>query len=83
MQASSKLMAPWSLLAPAMRSENGKTPRTSLPLPYNIMAGDMNATVLKQDVQRVNLDISDANLQELIKSDFAAVCVPSPTATER
>ncbi len=51
----------------AMSSENDKASHAGLQLPYKIMAGDMNAALFKQDVQRTKVDIKDAEHQEVIK----------------
>jgi len=51
----------------AMSSEDNKASHAGLPLPYNIMAGDMNAALFKQDAQRAKLDIKDAKHQKFIK----------------
>ena len=63
----------------AMSSENGKTPHAGLPLPHNIMAGDMNATVFKQDVQRAKLDMSNVKHQEFIKDLLLRTTYPTNT----
>ncbi len=49
-----------------MSSEGKKAPQAGLPLPYNIIAEDMNAAPFKQDVQRAKPDIRDIKHQKLI-----------------
>ena len=50
----------------SMSSEDKKASHAGLPLPYNIIAGDMNAALFKQDVQRAKPDIKDAKHQKVI-----------------
>jgi len=57
----------YQVIKDAMSSEDNKASHAGLPLPYNIMAGDMNAALFKQDVQRAKLDIKDAKHQKFIK----------------
>ena len=52
----------------AVSSENNKASHAGLPLPYNITAGDMNAALFKQDVQRVKFDTKDAKPQGYIRN---------------
>jgi len=40
----------YQVIQDAISSENDKASHADLPLPYNIMAGDMNAALFKQDV---------------------------------
>ncbi len=39
-----------------MSSENDKASHAGLPLPCNIMAGDMKAALFEQNVQRAKVD---------------------------
>ena len=51
----------------AMRSEREEASHAGLSQPYNIMAGDMNAAVFKEDVQRTKPNIKDTKHQKFIK----------------
>ena len=51
----------------AMSSEDKKASLAGLPLPYNIIAGDMNAALFKQDVQRTKLDMKDTKHHNFIE----------------
>jgi len=44
-------------------SLNNNASHAGLPMPYNIMAGGMSATLFKQDVHRAKIDIKDAKHQ--------------------
>ena len=50
-----------------IRCEDKKASLAGLPLPYNIIAGDMNAALFKQDVQRAKPDAKDTIHQKFIK----------------
>ncbi len=50
----------------AMRSENDKASHAGLPLPYSIMAGDMNAALCNQDVQINKLDMTKTVYQNRV-----------------
>ncbi len=50
-----------------MRSEDKKASLAGLPLPYNIIAGDMNAALFKQDVQRAKPNTKDIIHQIFIR----------------
>ena len=56
----------YQVIQHAMSSENDKASHAGLPLPYTIMAGDMNAALCNQCVQR--LDTKDAKQKECTKS---------------
>ena len=51
----------YQVITGSMSSKDTKASLAGLPLPYNIMAGDMNAALFKQDVQRAKLDVKDTN----------------------
>ncbi len=55
----------YQVIQDAKSCENKKASHAGLPLPYNIMVGDMNAAPFKQDVQRAKLE---ATHQKLIKT---------------
>ncbi len=50
-----------------MSSEDKKASLAGLPLPYNIIAGDMKAALFKQDVQRAKLDMKDTKHHDFIR----------------
>ena len=50
-----------------MRSEDKKASLAGVPMPYNIIAGDMNAALFKQDVQRAKPDAKDTIHQKFIR----------------
>ena len=54
------------VITDSMSSEDKKASLAGLPLPYNNIAGDMNAALFKQDVQRAKPDIKDAKHQKFI-----------------
>lgn len=51
----------------AMRSEREEASHAGLPQPYNITAGDMNAALFKEVVQRTKLDTKNTKHQKFIK----------------
>ena len=57
----------YQVMTDCMRSENKKASLAGLPLPYNITAGDMNAALFKQDVQRAKPDTKDITHQNFIR----------------
>ena len=58
----------YQVIIDSMSSENKKASLAGLPLPYNIIAGDMNAALFKQDVQRAKPDTKDAKHQKFIQN---------------
>ncbi len=50
-----------------MTAEDKKALLAGPQLPYTIIAGDMNAALYQQDVQRAKFDIQDASYQEFIR----------------
>jgi len=42
----------YQVITDCVRSEDKMASLAGLPMPYNIIAGDMNAALFKQDVQR-------------------------------
>ena len=56
----------YQVIQDAMRSERQEASHAGLPQPYNIIAGDMNAALFKEDVQRTKLNIKDKH-QKFIK----------------
>ncbi len=57
----------YQVIKDAMSSEDNNPSHVGLTLPHNIMAGDMNAALFKQDVQRAKLELKDAKHQRFIK----------------
>ncbi len=50
-----------------MTAEDKKALHAGPQLPYTIIAGDMNAALYQQDVQRAKFDIQDTSYQEFIR----------------
>ena len=57
----------YQVITVSMRSEDKKASLAGLPLPYNIIAGDMNAALFKQDVQRAKPDAKDTTHQKFMR----------------
>ena len=57
----------YQVITDCLRSEDKKASLAGLPMPYNIIAGDMNAALFKQDVQRAKPDAKDTMHQILSK----------------
>ena len=57
----------YQVIADCMRSEDKKASLAGLPMPYNIIAGDMNAALFKQDVQKVKPDAKNTIHQNFIR----------------
>jgi len=57
----------YQVITDSMSSEDKKASLASLPLPYNIIAGDMNAALFKQDVQRAKPDLKDTKHDKFIR----------------
>ena len=57
----------YQVITDCMRSEDKKASLAGLPMPYNIIAGDMNAALFKQDVQRAKPDAKDTIHQKFIR----------------
>ena len=57
----------YQVITDCLRSEDKKASLASLPMPYNIIAADMNAALFKQDVQRAKPDAKDTMHQKFIK----------------
>ncbi len=55
------------MITECVRSEDKKASLAGLPMPYNIIAGDMNAALFKQDVQRAKPDAKDTMHQKFIR----------------
>ena len=55
----------YQVIADCMRSEDKKASLAGLPMPYNIIAGDMNAALFKQDVQRAKNTIHQKIIRDL------------------
>ena len=57
----------YQVITDSMSSEDRKASHAGLPLPYNIIAGDINAALFTQDVQRGKPDIKDPKHQKFIR----------------
>ena len=57
----------YQVITDCVRSEDQKASLAGLPMPYNIIAGNMNASLFKQDVQRAKPDAKDTMHQKLIR----------------
>ncbi len=57
----------YQVITDYVRSEDKKASLAGLPMPYNIMAGDMNAALFKQDVQTAKPDAKDTIHQKFIR----------------
>jgi len=53
------------VITDCVRSEDKKASLAGLPMPYNIIAGDMNAALFKQDVQRAKNTIHQKIIRDL------------------
>jgi len=57
----------YQVIADSTSCKDKRASHAGLPLPYNIMAGGMNAALFKQDVQRAKFDIKDTQHQNCIR----------------
>ena len=60
----------YQVITDSMSSEDKKASLAGLPMPYNIIAGDMNAALFKQDVQRAKPDTKD-----IIHQSLSQICI--------
>ena len=67
----------YQVITDAMNSEDKKASLAGLPLPYNIIAGDMNAALFKQDVHRAKLDMKDIKHHNFIKDLHLRITDPN------
>ena len=68
----------YQVITDSTRSEDKQASHSGLPLPYNILAGDMNAALFKQDVQRAKPDIKNAKHQKFIGDLHLRTTDPNP-----
>jgi len=57
----------YQVITDSTSAEDKQASLAGLPLPYIIIAGDMNAALFKQDVQRAKLDMKDTEHQNFTR----------------
>ena len=65
----------YQIITDSMSSEDKKASLAGLPMPYNIIAGDMNASLFKQDVQRAKPDAKAFSLKTQYIMTLSEICI--------